>query len=129
MAGLWRRKTELGSPHALIPVPLHRRRERFRGFNQARILAQAVSRTARAPLLEALVRVRDTPPQRGLPRSKRLKQLGSAFKLKQGLDLSGSRVVLIDDVLTTGGTLESCAQTLLDAGVRDVRCYVLAKRL
>ncbi len=129
MAGLWPRKPELGTPHALVPVPLHPRRERFRGFNQASILARSVGRQAHVPVLEAIIRAKNTPPQRGLSRAKRLKQLTRAFAVKRRIDVTGSRLVLIDDVMTTGGTLNECAKVLRQAGAAEVRAYVLARKL
>lgn len=129
MAGLWPRKPELGSPHAFIPVPLHPRKQRFRGFNQASILARAVSRQARIPVLEALTRVFNTAAQKEQSRDRRLKQLRGAIRTEARFDIRGSRLVLIDDVATTGGTLMECARALKDAGAEDVRAFVLAKRL
>jgi len=125
MASLWPSYPELALADALVPVPLHPARLRSRGFDQARMLAQAVSAAAHIPVLEALRRVEDTPAQARLRRGERLGRLRAAFKAHSGL--RGLKVVLIDDVCTSGGTLEGCGLALREAGATDVRAYVLAK--
>ena len=117
----------LGTVDALVPVPLHPARERRRGYNQAALLARQAGHAARVPVLEALVRVRDTPQQVGLEAAARHANVAGAFAMRDGGHVAGLRVVLIDDVLTTGATLGACAETLLAAGAAEVRAVTLAR--
>jgi len=126
MASGWHRHPEMGAPDALVPVPLHPRREHERGFNQARRLADELSRATRIPVLEALERTRDTAHQWRYRRADRGARLLDAFRLKPGAEVRRRRLVLIDDVCTTGGTLEGCGRALRRGGAEDVRAYVLA---
>ncbi|HVA66108.1 MAG TPA: ComF family protein [Elusimicrobiota bacterium] len=120
---------ELGRPDVLIPVPLHRRRLAERGYNQARLLAEELGRRAGIPAaVDGLIRVKNTKPQWTLGRRMRLENLADAFAVK-GLNFQGLRALLIDDVCTTGASLEGCAQALLRAGARDVSGYALAREL
>ena len=104
---------------ALVPVPLHRRRERERGFNQARLLCEALVERGSPPILDALVRTRATKPQSKLPEAERWKNLVGAFLLAQ--PVAGKRVVVVDDVRTTGATTAACASVLYAGGCREVR--------
>ena len=107
-----------------IPVPLHASRRRHRGFNQAADLARHVG----IPAVAALRRVRRTPTQTGLPAAQRHRNVRDAFALtRAGARLAGAAVVLIDDVSTTGATLEACARALKHAGVREVRALTAAR--
>ena len=123
----WRLQRELGRADALVPVPLHPARERERGFNQARLLAAELSRSTRIPVVEALERARDTSHQWRHARAERAGRLLDAFRLRPGADVREKRIVLIDDVCTTGGTLEGCGRALRRSGARDVRAFVLAR--
>jgi ComF family protein len=110
----------------VVPVPLHWRRARQRGFNQAADLA----RTLGPPVLHALRRTRATRPQADLPAARRHKNVGDAFALARRVNantLSGACVLLVDDVSTTGATLDACARVLKAAGVREVRALTAAK--
>ena len=100
------------TPDLMVPVPLHRRRQRHRGYNQATLLAKALSRLFNIPVMEgALERLQDTPPQaRSLSREERFTNVAGGFTCRA--DLEGRRVLLVDDVCTTGATLDSCARTL-----------------
>jgi len=113
----------LSGTDALVPVPLHRSRERSRGFNQARELARHVG----VPVLEALVRARKTEPQADLPAARRSANVRGAFRLVAGVDVEGLTLVLVDDVSTTGATLNGCAGTLLAAGASEVRALTAAR--
>lgn len=118
---------ELGRSDAVVPVPLHPSRERERGFNQAAALAAPVSRSAELPLLDALLRVRSTRPQWRLDRKGRRENLRNTFQARPGMRLDRGRYVLIDDVFTTGETLEGCAGALKRAGACRVYGFVLAR--
>ena len=107
-----------------VPVPLHASRRRQRGFNQAADLARYVD----LPVVHALRRVRATTTQTGLPAAQRHRNVRDAFALtRQGRLVTGAVVVLIDDVSTTGATLESCARTLTAAGAVEVRALTAAR--
>jgi len=115
---------------ALIPVPLHRRRLRQRRFNQSLLLAQAVSRASGVPVdPHILMRVRATPTQGGLSAGGRTRNVAGAFAVRAGHaeTIKGKRLVLIDDVHTTGATLEACARTLKRAGAASVCAVTLAR--
>lgn len=120
----------LGPDTILVPAPLHRTRLFARRYNQAAMLATAISKLtgARAePML--LARTRPTPPQKDLSPDARRRNVAGAFEVranKRAL-VSGVRIVLIDDVLTTGATLSACARALKKAGARRVDALVLAR--
>ena len=120
----------LDGADALIPVPLHRRRLRQRRFNQSLLLANSVSRASGVPVdPHMLMRVRATPTQGGLSAGGRTRNVAGAFRVRPGHGeaVKGRRLVLIDDVHTTGATLEACARTLKRAGAADVRAITLAR--
>jgi len=108
----------------VIPVPLHPSRRRQRGFNQAADLARHLG----LPVVAGLRRVRPTPTQTGLPAAQRHKNVRDAFAATSASrGLRDSIVVLVDDVCTTGATLEACARVLKQAGVREVRALTAAR--
>ena len=112
----------------LIPVPLHRRKYRERGFNQSRILADAVGKVLNIPVLcNVLKRIRYTKPQASLNKTKRAKNVANAFKVVDLKAVSEKQVILIDDVFTTGSTLNVCAKELLQAGAAKVRVLTVAR--
>ncbi len=127
MGAAWARHPGLGRPDALVPVPLHPSRERFRGFNQARILAQRLGRMTGLPVAELLVRKRRSAPLARRTRAERGGRLAGAFALAPGAWLDSARIVVIDDVWTTGETLSACARTLRSGGAEDVRGFALAR--
>ena len=109
----------------VVPMPIHPKRLRARGFNQAALLAKAVSRELAVRLdVRILERIRDTPEQAGLSRSDRVLNVKGAFRVRTR-DRTG-RVLLIDDVRTTGATLASAAEALLEAGFNSVYSFALA---
>ena len=111
----------------IVPVPLHPTRERERGFNQALLLAENLSATSSLPLRSALERIRYTTTQTAHDRAERMENLRDAFRLRKNADVRGLRVLLIDDVLTTGSTLSECARVLKAAGAISVHAATAAR--
>jgi ComF family protein len=117
------------SPAALVPVPVHWRRRVARGFNQSDLLAAAVGRALGLPVLSrALVRTGHRHPQVGLAAAERRDNLRGAFRVAQPVP-PGSRLLLVDDVRTTGATLLECAATLRAAGAGAVYGLTLSAEL
>lgn len=113
---------------AIVPVPLHPRRLRERGYNQARELARPLARHLRVAVLADVVeRARDTPSQTRLDRAARRRNVADAFTVTRPEGVRGRRVLLVDDVVTTGATLASLRATILAAGARSVRSVALSR--
>ncbi len=120
----------LTSIDSIMPVPLHRSRLRRRGFNQALLLAYPLSRDNDMPLcFDNLWRVRPTRPQVELSGEDRIKNVAGAFALRRPLEVAGASVLLVDDVFTTGATLNECANVLKIAGAASVTALTLARAL
>jgi ComF family protein len=113
----------LAGADAAVPVPLHRSRKRERGFNQAAEIARHLP----IPVIPALKRTRATASQIDLPAEARQANVRNAFAMRTGRTVNGLVVVVIDDVSTTGATVEACARVLLAAGAREVRALTAAR--
>ena len=111
----------------VVPVPLHRGRERRRGFNQARLAAQHVADALALTQSEPLQRVAERAPQASLDADRRARNLEGVFAVRRQADVSGRRVLVVDDVTTTGATLSEAARTLRDAGAEVVYGLALAR--
>jgi ComF family protein len=107
----------------LVPVPLHPLRLRQRGYNQSALIALGTGRKIDARALE---RIRDTPPQAGLGAEQRRRNLAGAFRARAER-VRGRRVILVDDVVTTGATVEAASRELLRAGAQSVDVLTLAR--
>lgn len=117
-----------GTVDAVVPVPLHWRRRRRRGFDQAALLAIPVARSIGAPVrLRGLRRVRHTASQIDLPRDERQENVRGAFRCWRLAD--AKRVLLVDDVKTTGATLSAASEALRAGGANEVEALVLATRV
>lgn len=115
-------------PDLLVPMPMHPARLRQRGFNQAAEIARAVARENGVPLtLDAVARIRETEPQASLPLARRKRNMRKAFTCTG--NMSGKRVALLDDVMTSGASLDELAKTLKKAGASRVECWVVARTL
>ena len=115
-------------PDCIIPMPLHPARLRQRGFNQSLELARQIGKRMDIPVLcDASQRVRDTPPQSSLNWNQRSKNMHRAFTCTQ--DLSGKHVAVVDDVMTSGASLNELGRTLRQAGARKVSAWVIARTL
>lgn len=113
---------------AIIPVPLHPKKKRKRGFNQAQIVARQLARHKRIKLLDGhLIKVRNVPPQTSLEAGEREKNVRGAFQVRKEQELKGKIVLLVDDVYTTGSTLRECSRVLSAAGVKEVRALTVAQ--
>lgn len=112
----------------VLPVPLHSKRQRLRGFNQSALLAKQLAKVCGIALgMKDCVRVRDTPPQTGLRAAERRRNVAGAFHVPSPPAVNSKRVLLIDDVMTTGATANSCARALLEAGAECVSVLTLAR--
>jgi len=112
---------------AIVPVPLHPARRRERGFNQAALLAEWLSAHLSVPLRPALERIHYTTTQTAFDRAERMRNLRGAFRLRKKADVRHLRVLLIDDVLTTGSTLSECARILKQSGAQSVYAATAAR--
>jgi ComF family protein len=112
---------------AVVPVPLHWRRRFERGFNQAALLAAQIARNRHIPSLRPIRRVRATRTQTGLTNAKRRQNVGGAFHARAGRPLEGLRILLVDDVMTTGATGSACALALKRAGAKSVTLLTVAR--
>jgi ComF family protein len=131
LAGFLAAHAPLVVDHDLVlPVPLHPRRLRWRGFNQSALLARAIAARAERPVdVWTLARARPTPPQVGLGEADRRRNVSGAFVVRQPAVVRGRTILLIDDVMTTGATVDECARVLRRAGAQWVDVLVVARAL
>jgi len=120
----------LADADALVPVPLHWRRQWARRFNQSALLAEVIAKASRRKVAHgALKRTKSTRQQVGLDKSARAQNVQGAFRVaaEGRIEVQGRKLVLIDDVLTSGATVDACARTLLRAGAASVDVVVFAR--
>jgi ComF family protein len=122
----------LGGPafeaDVVVPVPLHRRRQRERGYNQAALIAKPLAKRLGLPYKSVLLtRIRPRPERHLLTLDERWESVRGAFATRPGSQVDNLRVLLVDDVMTTGAMLDSCAKTLRDAGARSVTGLTVAR--
>lgn len=115
------------SGHAVVPVPLHRRRLRWRGFNQTELVARNFAARLGLEYLPILRKIKSTPRQVDLDKQARLENLADSIACKPGADLAGRKIILIDDVATTGATLNECAKVLKAQGAAEIWGFVVAR--
>ena len=107
-------------------VPMSRKSERKRGFNQSKLLAEKLAKKLFLPCEDTLVKIRETSNQHKLSREMRRENIKDAFALKNNADIKGKTVLICDDIKTTGSTLLACEKALLNGGAKDVYCVVVA---
>lgn len=114
-------------PDFIIPVPIHKKRLRWRGFNQSLILAKKLD--LKIPILNNILtkKIHTKPQAKTKSRQERIKNLNDAFSIKKSEKIKGKKILLIDDIITTGTTLEQCAKLLKSAGAKKVYALVLAR--
>lgn len=116
------------APGLVVPVPLHRKRLRQRGFNQSQLIAAVLAKKWRLPLeVGNLRRVRWTEPQTSMDARERRENVIGAFAVRKVKRVEGQRVLLVDDVFTTGSTLRACAEALTEAGAAEVIAVTVAR--
>lgn len=128
MAVYFQKRMTALNVEALIPVPIHATRKRYRGYNQTEILCRMLSEQLGIPVLDCMERNKKTAPQKTLDAADRLQNLESAIRLKKEVVQKQKvphTVVLVDDIYTTGSTAEACARVLLRGGVRKVYIFSL----
>jgi len=112
---------------AVVPVPVHPSRRRERGYNQSELLAARIAYLRGLSLKSGiLLKTRNTGSQTGLEREERVENVVGSFGLRRPDRLSGRKILLVDDVVTTGSTLRECARALLESGAREVSACVAA---
>lgn len=129
-ATLWQQKysPELSKTDLIIPMPMHPTRLKQRGFNQALEIARILSRSNNIMLdYQSCQRIKLTPPQATLPLKDRIKNIRGVFSCEQ--NLHGKHIALVDDVMTSGASLNELAKTLKEAGAAHVECWVVARTL
>jgi ComF family protein len=115
-------------PSIIIPIPLHKKSQNARGFNQAEIIADSLSSTTGYPQInDLLIRVKQTTSQTTLAKKDRQKNMRNAFQLKPGQQVKDASFILVDDVFTTGATLREAAKTLKRHGAKYVYAFTLAQ--
>ena len=115
-----------GGYQAIVPVPLHWFKHLTRGYNQAELVAGELSKLSGIPWCNLLVRCKWTLPQARLNRKQRMTNLKNAFKIKKSPKREFSSILLLDDVFTTGSTVEACSNTLISNGINRVDIITLA---
>ncbi len=115
-------------PDVICPVPLHKKRLKWRGYNHAEELARQLGKAFSLPVVtDALIRTKHTSPQANLGRKERLKNMQGVFEIRNPQEIAGKNILLVDDVYTTGATMEECARVLKKAGASRVFGAVVAR--
>jgi ComF family protein len=114
--------------YTIVPVPISKSRRKQRGFNQVDIIARSFSLRFKLKVDNSiLIRVKNTKTQHGLSRVDRFRNVSGSFKVEK--DISGAKILLLDDICTTGATFLTASKTLYAAGASEVRCFALSKKL
>lgn len=125
MARLYGKEITAWRPDVILPIPMYRKKQRKRGYNQAELLAAETGKRLGIPVEPQIIcRVRNTTPQKKLTRKERDRNLKNAFKVQPGT-VNKKKVLLVDDIYTTGATVDAAARALLEQGAEEVRFLAL----
>jgi len=113
----------------IVPVPLHPSRHRERGFNQAELLAEVVAKYHELPVIKAIKRTKNTKANFDLPRDERLTNVAEAFEISQEGQVENKRILLLDDIYTTGATIAECCKILKTGGAKRVEIVTLSRAM
>lgn len=118
-----------GTEFLLIPVPLEKRKLRWRGFNQAREISKELSQFLKIPLIvdDVLIKIKETPPQVELSNEERKESVKGVFSCQNPEKIQGRKIILVDDVYTTGSTMEECAKVLKESGAKGIVGIAVAR--
>ncbi|MBN1154881.1 ComF family protein [candidate division KSB1 bacterium] len=112
----------------IIPVPLHKKRVKSRGYNQSAVIGTHLSKILLIPLCEScLLRTRNTTSQTTLDINQRIENVAGAFKVSRAQSIFNKKILIVDDVITTGSTINACAKELLSYGAKEVSAFSLVK--
>ena len=116
-----------GKPDLIVPIPLHRKKERDRGFNQSALIARYIGAFLGIPVeCKGVLRMKETEIQNKLNREERKENLKNAFKIIENNKFSNKKVMILDDIYTTGSTIDACAKELCKAKPREINCMTFA---
>ena len=114
----------------IIPIPMHKKQYIKREFNQSEIIAKIISKEFNIPILtKNLIKIKHTPSQTQLNKTKRKTNLNNVFIIKNQKQLIGKNILLVDDIITTGTTIDTCAKILLKANIKNILGFTLAKTI
>jgi ComF family protein len=124
MSGILKNDFYLHDADYLAPVPLFWWKKLRRTYNQAELLSKIINKESGIPVLNCLVRVKNTRTQTRLDHKKRQENVKNAFRLKKGISIRNKKIIIIDDVMTTGATIKECARVLKENGAEEVYSLV-----
>lgn len=117
----------IGDLDIIIPVPIHPKKERIRGYNQSTVFGKSLANGLNLNFRDdVLIKVKNNPSQTGMSRTERIENVTGGFKVNLSEYVSGKKVLLVDDVITTGATLEACCSELLKAGAKEISIVCIA---
>lgn len=120
---------EIDKSFVIIPVPMHIKKKKRRGFNQSEEIAKIISSATHIPLSTALIKIKETRPQMELNKQERIENIKECFKIENGKEIENKIILLVDDVYTTGTTMDQCAKVLKEKGAREVWGLTIAREI
>jgi len=120
---------QIDKSFVIIPVPMHDKKKRRRGFNQSEEIAKIISEATTIPLSTTLVKIKETKPQMELNRIERIENIKNCFEIKNKKEVENKKIILLDDVYTTGTTMDECAKVLKENGAKEVWGLTIAREI